>query len=107
MSTENTVQAWCDAVDACVTDMLSAAEANDWERAGALCNRLDQTLRQSPPADAASAWLSRIRGSSGRKPSRPPRIATWVPWPSPVIAKLPWSPMTAVSGGPPTIAWTT
>jgi hypothetical protein len=38
--------------------MLSAAEANDWERAGALCNRLDQTLRQSPPADAASAAVA-------------------------------------------------
>ena len=51
---EDAVQAWCDAVDACVTDMLDAAESNDWERAGVLCSRLDETLRQTPPPDADS-----------------------------------------------------
>ncbi len=50
----DTLQAWCDRVDACVADMQRAADANDWERAGVLCSRLDQTLRQTPPPHADS-----------------------------------------------------
>ncbi len=62
-STDN-VRTWCDAVDACVADIQRAADGDDWERAGMLCSRLDQTLREAPPPDADSdAVATSVRGA--------------------------------------------
>ena len=50
------------------------------------------------PCSLASPKLSGRRGSSGRRPSRPATSARSVPWPRPVVAKLPYRPMSASTG---------
>ena len=53
------------------------------------------------PRCAASAKLSGRRGSSGRRPSSPATSARSVPCPFPVVAKLPYRPMSACAGTSP------
>ena len=56
---------------------------------------------KSSPASRARAKLSGRRGSSGFMPSSPATMARSVPWPRPVVAKLPYSPMSARTGASP------
>ena len=57
------------------------------------------------PAFWASAKLSGRRGSSGCNPSRPATRARSVPWPLPVVAKLPYNPISASAGISPSSFW--
>ncbi len=56
------------------------------------------------PAALASSYASRRRRSSGGRPIRPPTMARWVPWPSPVAANEPCRRISARSGVPPAMA---
>ena len=58
-------------------------------------------MLNASPACSARAKLSGRRGSSGFMPSSPATMARSVPWPRPVVAKLPYSPMSARTGASP------
>ena len=56
------------------------------------------------PRSRARRKLSGTRPSAGERPSSPATRAWWVPWPSPVEAKEPWSSSWARTGSCPSRA---